>query len=401
MLAFAQTANERATRRRHRSMLKSESCVRYGPVASSFVAENAYCADVHIHHKSSTNLPKKKLSKLLKMAVPFSKPAYNAHYRARQARAQAQQQQQQQQNQQNTITRFLDGNGGMRLDQLSLTSRIAFYALYEAYRLLVDLTNTNQQQNPQQQQQQQPQHTVVNSPHAEQQERRREPEVVLPDLIPQTSADSTQSQFSEVPRVHLRRQNSDKWIPEQHRPDLIPENDDTTDFGYPLPDFVPGYEQSQKITREDLEIKVQRVQRERSKRFSTSSDYFSLDGSLEMEDDQSSEGDFENSEHDFSNLEDIDETDSTSNEKCEYVNKGINWHNLGNQLCEIASAFEVSYAPYANMTEQQRHIYQVYKDLKIKSLALSRRDKTMVGLARTICRQLLLSTIWTLLRKIM
>ena len=93
--------------------------------------------------------------------------------------------------------------------------------------------------------------------------------------------------------------------------------------------------------------------------------------------------------------------DSSSNEKCEYVNKGINWHNLGNQLCEIASAFEVSYAPYANMTEQQRHIYQVYKDLKIKSLALSRRDKTMVGLARTICRQLLLSTIWTLLRKIM
>ena len=331
------------------------------------------------------------------MAVPFSKPAYNAHYRARQARAQAQQQQQQQ-NQQNTITRFLDGNGGMRLDQLSLTSRIAFYALYEAYRLLVDLTNTNQQQNPQQQQHRQPQHTVVNSPHAEQQERRREPEVVLPDLIPQNSADSTQS-HSEVPRVHLRRQNSDKWIPEQ--PDLIPENDDTTDFGYPLPDFVPGYEQSQKITREDLEIKVQRVQRERSKRFSTSSDYFSLDGSLEMEDDQSSEGDFENSEHDFSNLEDIDETDSTSNEKCEYVNKGINWHNLGNQLCEIASAFEVSYAPYANMTEQQRHIYQVYKDLKIKSLALSRRDKTMVGLARTICRQLLLSTIWTLLRKIM
>ena len=101
------------------------------------------------------------------MAVPFSKPAYNAHYRARQARAQAQQQQQQQ-NQQHTITRFWDGNGGMRLDQLSLTSRIAFYALYEAYRLLVDLTNTNQQQNPQQQQQQ-PQHTVVNSPHAEQQ----------------------------------------------------------------------------------------------------------------------------------------------------------------------------------------------------------------------------------------
>ena len=82
------------------------------------------------------------------------------------------------------------------------------------------------------------------------------------------------------------------------------------------------------------------------------------------------------------------------------MNKGINWHNLGNQLCQIASAFEVSYAPTFE-SEQQRQIYQVYRDLKLKSLALSRRDKTMVGLAKTICRQVLLSTIWTLLKKIM
>ena len=57
LVSFRQTANERATRRRA-AVLESESCVRYGPVASSFVAENAYRADVHIHHKSSTNLPK-------------------------------------------------------------------------------------------------------------------------------------------------------------------------------------------------------------------------------------------------------------------------------------------------------------------------------------------------------
>ena len=81
------------------------------------------------------------------------------------------------------------------------------------------------------------------------------------------------------------------------------------------------------------------------------------------------------------------------------MNKGINWHNLGNQLCEIASAFEVTYAPVMN--EQQRQIYQVYRDLKLKSLALSRRDRSMAGLAKTICRQVLLSTIWTLLKKIM
>ena len=318
------------------------------------------------------------------MAVPFSRPAYTGHYRARQARAQQQQQQQQQQNQaqQHPITRFLDGRGGIRLDQLSLTSRIAFYALYEAYRLLVDLTNTDQGH------QQQQQHTVVHT--QQEQEQREQPEVVvLPDVVPQ--ADSTQS---HEPRVHRRQQHqqhhqhhsadSDKWIPEQ-QPDLIPENDDETDYCL-LPDFVPRQQNEQRITREDLEIKVQRVQ-QRSKRFSTSSDYFSLDGSQVDFDDQSEV------------FEEDDDTDEVDHDPKCFVNKGINWHNLGNQLCEIASAFEVTYAPA--MTEQQRQIYGVYRDLKLKSLALSRRDKTMVGLAKTICRQVLLSTIWTLLKKIM
>lgn len=59
------------------------------------------------------------------MAVPFSRPAYP---RARRPREEPQQPQA------HPITRFLEGRGGIRLDQLSFTSRVAFYALYEAYR---------------------------------------------------------------------------------------------------------------------------------------------------------------------------------------------------------------------------------------------------------------------------
>ena len=63
--------------------------------------------------------------KISSMAVPFSRPAYP---RARRPREQPQQPQG------HPITRFLEGRGGIRLDQLSFTSRVAFYALYEAYR---------------------------------------------------------------------------------------------------------------------------------------------------------------------------------------------------------------------------------------------------------------------------
>ena len=80
--------------------------------------------------------------------------------------------------------------------------------------------------------------------------------------------------------------------------------------------------------------------------------------------------------------------------------KSVNWIKLGHQLTEIASAFEVSYE-VKNKTPQQQEIFQIYRDLKNRSLALNRQDQTLVGLAKTICRQVLLSTIWILLKKIM
>ena len=197
--------------------------------------------------------------------------------------------------------------------------------------------------------------------------------ITLPDIL-----ESTQSRHHEPCGLRGRRQSSDKCS-DKVRPDLIEHvhhhNDSVLDF---YPDLVPGYEN--RITREDLEIKLSH-QQSRKQRYSTSSDYFSLEGS-QMEDIQEFEDD-----HD----QDQDDQD------LKMIYKGVNWHNLGHQLTEIASAFEVNYAPA--MTPTQRLVYQEYRKLKAKSLALSREEKNLMGLAKTVCRHMLLSSIWILMKK--
>lgn len=305
------------------------------------------------------------------MAVPFSRPAYPRR---------PQPSQNQRPNPRPSITSFLNGQSGIQLDQLSLTSRIAFYALYEAYRLLMDLTSGNPALNHQEDNQQ-TSHTIYRR-------HNQDREVFLPDLIPPTSnlnrnptaQDSTQS--LNQPRVcrqqnyhhhhHCQAEPAENKCPPppeaqaqalpSSKPDFIldiisDEHEDETDFVSRRPDvlFCAGGRRS----------------------ISTSSDYFSLDGTT-------SEFDYQSDE------EDEDEED---------CKKAVNWHNLGNQLCQIASAFEVTYEH--RMSRKQKEIYSMYRDLKLKSLALSRQDTTMSGLAKTICRHVLLSTIWLLIKKIM
>ena len=242
----------------------------------------------------------------------------------------------------------------------------------------MDLTNgqnlehpTNENQRPEQQSQSQ--HTVHHqAPVSENpSENITAGAGTLPDLL-----ESTQS-----PCGLLRQRPSSDKCSDKVRPDLIehvhhhPNNDSVLDF---YPDLVPGYEN--RITREDLELKLSHQQRSR-KRYSQSSDYFSLDGS-QMEDIQE--------------FEDYDEDDQDQ-DNLKMIYKGVNWHNLGHQLTEIASAFEVNYAPA--MTPTQRLVYQEYRKLKAKSLALSREEKNLMGLAKTVCRQMLLSSIWILMKK--
>ena len=60
------------------------------------------------------------------------------HTQAPEPRPQQQQQTSQHQRYQHPIERFLYGDGVIQLDRLSRVTRIAFYALFEAWRLLQD-----------------------------------------------------------------------------------------------------------------------------------------------------------------------------------------------------------------------------------------------------------------------
>ena len=338
------------------------------------------------------------------MAVPFSRPAYPGGSRRRSQQQRAQQTQQPQTTSQRQITRFLDGQGGIRLDQLSLTSRIAFYALYEAYRLLMDLTQQSQQSNgtqqPQQQQSQQSQqHTVLNG-NVPEERRPAAPQVYhpLPDIV-----ESTRS----YPRDFVGINDNDKC--QSVQPDIVQDtfdntndsNQDETDRAYQVPDVIsrignnsPNADQYQhhrdfvfKTTSSNYHFKSQRS-------VSVSSDYFSLDGLSTVDEEEASDDDFDKFD-DNSKDQDLD-LDKDLVQKG--GPNGINWQNLGKQLCEIASAFEVTYAPPVN--EHHRELYEVYRDLKLKTLTLSRTDTSVTGLAKTVLRQVLLSSIWILIKKI-
>lgn len=344
------------------------------------------------------------------MAVPFSRPAYpGSRRRAQQAHPRSQQQttqQQQQQNNRHPITRFLDGQGGIQLDQLSLTSRIAFYALYEAYRLLTDLTQSSQQRisvsanhNNNDSSSNSTNHTVLHQENVQRNQQQQRAPVVLPDII-----ESTQQQH--VPHGVVEE---DKC---QSAPDLVQDiphhnnDNDEPDFARPMPDFIPpGNTRNETCAPADHHHQYQfrdfekfRLKSRRS--ISISSDYFSLDGLSQVDEEEEEENDLDLSKEDHQHqIHDHINNDNDHLDHDQYLIKGINWHNLGHQLTEIASAFEVTYAPVMN--EQQRQMYQVYRELKLKTLAISRRDSSMIGLAKTICRQVLLSSIWILLKKIM
>lgn len=310
------------------------------------------------------------------MAVPFSKPAYPGGAPRRRRPQQQQQQEQQQQQQEHPITRFLHGQGGIQLDQLSLTSRIAFYALYEAWRLLQDLTNTNTPTGQVRHEPPRPRQNVSAAPVQSNN---------MPDVIPRSEVVSTQQQQvtsqEKPPRGYYcttttTNQNSPakppmtspietnlncqrgQEVPNNHYyeyPDLIPTNDNSNCSKY-YPDLL-----------------------ERNHNTSSSS---SLNvSSLYQDSDEEDEFDCRKEENDSC-------ADKT----------GVDWQRLGNQLCEIASAFEVSYAPALN--DHQKQVYEIYRRLRLYTLSRRNQDNTVVGLAKNICRQVLLSSIWILLKKV-
>jgi hypothetical protein len=82
---------------------------------------------------------------------------------------------------------------------------------------------------------------------------------------------------------------------------------------------------------------------------------------------------------------------------------GVDWAKLGSQLCSIASAFESTFYEPAN--PEQKAIYDAFQRIQNSSSSevdgRIRRENSLSGFAKTICRQVLLSSIWILLKKVL
>jgi hypothetical protein len=78
-----------------------------------------------------------------------------------------------------------------------------------------------------------------------------------------------------------------------------------------------------------------------------------------------------------------------------------NWSKVGAQLCDIAHRFETTFYEPAN--DRQRAVYEAFQRIRLSCMFANGRhmDNSLSGLARTICRQFLLSSIWILLRKVL
>lgn len=373
---------------------------------------------------SSSFLQKERKKKFcLKMAVPFSRPCYtgtsnnsgSGSSNRRRPRGRPSQQpqpqpqnnqqnqqdshhQQQQQNQDHPVTRFLYGDGQVHLDSLSLTSRIAFYALYEAWRLLQDLTqnqngsssvNNNRRRRPRPQQTHVPVTPV----------RPSSQDFVRPDVIPRGEDVSTQSTYSMVtsdvesacssPFQSPVKSQSHEQVKRQRLMSSSEDDEDdcrtherftanisSRNFNN-YPDMIPDdYDSCKPINNNN------RWSSNYPDLISTNHHHHHQDDSEEEEEEKG-----------------YDDVDGGDDSRLLNNVGGVDWSKLGSQLCSIASSFESTF--YKPVTEEQKAIYEAFQRIKMSSSQFLDRDNSLSGLAKTICRQVLLSSIWILLKKVL
>ena len=81
------------------------------------------------------------------------------------------------------------------------------------------------------------------------------------------------------------------------------------------------------------------------------------------------------------------------------------WSAVGFQLCQIASAFEVGLCSPSD--ERQRRLFLAYQDIKLRTLqrdlkvAKAKDSGGESHFAKSVCRQILLSGIWLLVKKVL
>ena len=358
------------------------------------------------------------------MAVPFSRPCYtgtnnnsgSGSSSRRRPRGRPSQQPQPQQNQQHQhqqesnnqhqqhnqdhpVTRFLYGDGQIHLDSLSLTSRIAFYALYEAWRLLQDLTqnqNGSSSVNNNRRRRTRPQQTNVPVTPV----RTSSQEFVRPDVVPRDQEVSTQSTYSmvtsdvesacsspfespvkshgQVKRQRLMSSSEDEENDCRTHERFTADVSSRRHFNN-YPDMIPDdYDSCKPINNNS------------SNWSSNYPDLISNGNHHHRQDDSEEE------EEEEKGYDDVDGGDDSR-----LLNNvgGVDWSKLGSQLCSIASSFESTF--YKPVTDEQKAIYEAFQRIKMSSSHFLDRDNSLSGLAKTICRQVLLSSIWILLKKVL
>ena len=351
------------------------------------------------------------------MAVPFSRPRQPHQRRQRQPGAQAQGQIRPQQGlpqvpqYQHPIARFLYGDGQLQLDRVGRLTRITFYALYEAWRLLQDLTP-----QPQNNQLDYERPLVVNNQSArlvpteirglEQKERRPngESRAVVPMDIPS----STQFQLEEIDNT-----NTTSTVVAEVKEDVevtLADIENIQQLDTVLTNNT-NRSASNQLTRAFKGQRASRVNRCVSCSSTEDDDddleadlgYFSTNSSLcsdpdTVEDETDGFGD-------SCNTNDITSTSSDSLKilDCKHSSSRSDpWSQSGEALIQMASAFDISYgASFEN--ERQRAAYEVYQRMRAELLrshsAAYASSQSVFDLGKAMLSQALLAGLWYMLKK--
>ena len=277
------------------------------------------------------------------MAVPFSRP--------RQAnRSSAGQHAQPQPQYQHPIARFLYGDGVMNLDRVNRLTRITFYALYEAWRLLQELT-------PQEQQ-----------PRIEQEPLMTQPDPVTP-LTPTTEVGKTDESNGNLPDVLPSESARFYAVDEQEKEIEVSLSDlqlvsSSSEEETSLPDVV-------NCTLDEPDH-----------------GYFSANSSM-CQEPLEDPGDA---------LNPLDKTDNIKDP----------WTQTGVKLITLASAFDISYGSRFE-NDRQRATYELYQRMRndlLRNQARTLFHQTATGqhttvfdLGKAALSQALLAGLWYILKK--
>ena len=309
------------------------------------------------------------------MAVPFSRPQYHSgsgvflpptpmRHRRRHRPHHPRQHQQRELHQSSAspIEQLLNGDR-LDLSGLSFTSRLAFYALYEAWRLLQDLTGSRGDNDE----------AIIRQPTPTEASTPTSKSPLNADNCPVESASATcmpPISRSTRPQEHEASDCSGKRTTAEGR-----------DHRSSLPDIVPAEHSREEYSK----CKEQMI---------ASQD----------------EGDDDEDEEDGEEEEDEDEPDGKMGgetcllKQCFAVPPlGSPWGAVGFQLCQIASAFEIGLCSPSD--ERQRRIFLAYQDIKLRTLQRDLKVAKDSGgeshFAKSVCRQILLSGIWLLVKKVL